>query len=171
MKALRRSFVLECLIWILFGLLILIFRQTSPAIFTNAWLFSAAFLYFLLFPGWLLARIFRIRLEELAGRWLCFFALGLGFYFIINFVAIFVGMSLAMLSFILILLLIVLLIVAFYLDLQRKEIAPEISISLSKLLVILFSVSKAHRSIIAVSLSWLARISNTLLLFRKRQNV
>lgn len=127
MKTLYQSLFFKYGIWALFGILIFLFVKITPAIFANSWIFSAAFLYFLLFPGWLLARIFRIRTDDLIGRLLGFFVLGLGFYFILNLIAIFIGISLSTLSFILFLLLIVLLIVAVFLDLQRKEAAQEIA--------------------------------------------
>lgn len=125
MKTLRRSFILEYVLWILFGLLIFAFRQIDTSVFQNPWVFSIAFLYILFLPGWLLSRLFRINIDDLAGRILSYFIFGLSFYLIVNFIAIFAGMSLATLSFVIFILLGVFLIISFFLDLPKKAITDQ----------------------------------------------
>lgn len=120
MKALRQSFVLEYVLWIFAGLLIWAFVKLLPSVFANPWFFTLGFFYILLLPGWLLKRFFRISLSEISGQILIIFILGLSFYFIINFLGIFAGLSLAVLVKIIFGLLILLFIITFLRDLLKK---------------------------------------------------
>jgi hypothetical protein len=101
---------------IVFGLLILVWRQFEPAVLTNPWIFAMAFFYFFALPGWLLARILNFKFREPVGAMLIVMVLGASFYFLVNFLAIFSGMSLGILSKIILVFLIFLFGLAWLLD-------------------------------------------------------
>jgi len=108
-------------IWALLGVLILLLIKISPTIFANPWVFTIAFLYLLLFPGWVLSKIFRLSLKDFAGRFLSYFALSLAYYFIFGFVGITFGFSLNLLSILIFVTLILLFTAAILLDLKKTN--------------------------------------------------
>lgn len=120
----RRGFILEYILWILFGLLFLILAKTAPQIFANPWFFSMAFLYLLLLPGWLLFGILKIKIEDFAGLFLCYLTLGLIFYLILALLAVLAALSLAALIKISFGLLILLFVLGFLLALFRPAKTP-----------------------------------------------
>ncbi len=129
MKALRWqtfSIFLEYFVWLLFGLLIWAVFKLSVESLANPGIFAIIFLYFLFLPGWLLARIFKISAGEFIANFLIYLVLGLSFFFLGNFLAIFAGVSLATLSQLFWLILILLFILALILDIFRPRAEIEI---------------------------------------------
>lgn len=124
MKTQRLGIILEYSIWLVFGLLIWGLVELSA--FSNPWFFSFGFMYFLLLPGWLLTRIFKISADELVVKLLIYLVLGLSFFFLGNFLAIFAGLSLAILSGLFWGALVLLFVLALSLDFWRPKESAEI---------------------------------------------
>ena len=121
MNTLNKRLFFEYGLWAVIGLLILIFIKTAPNIFINSWIFTIAFLYLLLFPGWILSKIFKITLKDWVSRFLIYFVLSLAFYFVLNFLAITFGFSLNFLSMLIFVILILLFIIAILLNLGETN--------------------------------------------------
>lgn len=123
MKTPKKSLFFEYGIWAAFGILILLFIKLSPSVFANVWIFTIVFLFLLVFPGWILTKVFKISLKDWVGRVLSYFVLSLAFYFVLNFLAITLGFSLNFLSFLIFVTLIVLFIIAIILNLKGENAA------------------------------------------------
>ena len=132
MKTLGKGLVLEYVLWLLAGFLIAILALLSIAIFANPWFFSMVFLYLVFLPGRLLAKIFKLDSSDLVGRLLLFFILGLSFYFLVNFIAIALGLSLNVLVLMTFFLLIGLLGAAFIFDYRRPSGELKLTIKLKQ---------------------------------------
>ena len=89
--------VLNYLIWFLLGLAFFLIAKFLPGLFNNPLVFSLAFFYLLFLPGWLLFKLLQIKIDDLVGRILSYFALGLSFLLVLILAGIFTGLSLSLL--------------------------------------------------------------------------
>jgi len=115
MKALFLShkFLCNYVLWIVFGIILYILSLVLSH--SSSLFFLIASLYLLIFPGYFIWRLLRIRVEGIL-RLLTFFGLGLVFYLLINLLAVFVGINIDQLIKIYEIILPLLFIIAFVFD-------------------------------------------------------
>lgn len=124
MKVRRTKLFFVYFTLIVLGLVLWLLAKYLPGIFENPLFFSFGFLYILFLPGWILARLLRFNFQNLSQIVLSYFVLGLGFYFIVNFIAIFIDLNLSILSTIIFVLIVFLFAAAFLSNWFEKEV-PE----------------------------------------------
>lgn len=123
---LNSRLVFEYLGWLILGLVFLILSRGYPQFFENIFLFSLFFLYVLILPGRFLASFFKMADQDWLGKTLVSLALSLGFYLILAFLGIFLGLKLTNLLLIYGLLLIVLYFISLIYSLRKPEKNPSI---------------------------------------------
>ena len=133
MKTIYQSVWIKYGFWLVSGLILYLLVKLSPGVASNAFFFTLLCFYLLLLPGWLLFGFLKVNLEDRIGRFLAYFALGLSFYFVLSFIAIFAGISLASLSIVIFILLAGLLITSLLLALCRNNQKPFYAVGFNRL--------------------------------------
>ncbi|KKQ18738.1 MAG: hypothetical protein US31_C0002G0083 [Berkelbacteria bacterium GW2011_GWA1_36_9] len=124
------------LVCLVFGLLIFVLGIIFPGIFSNPLSFTIYFLYIIFLPGWLIGQILKLPTNELINSILIYFVLGIGFYLVINFLAIVAGIKISVLLVIIFTLLGILFVISFVLNGRKLE---NINLDFQKLFKIVFS--------------------------------